>query len=150
MVLIGETNIGFDDENNLVYLGNKRNSGTELIHENANEVFFDNKNVPNIADITTNNNNVELINTASFINGANFYTCNANAQTYLCFRCFNSCVSCVSCATCDACNTCTNCTSNCHTGCDSTCFDECQTCVNCTTCNNCQRCDGCYKHGNIK
>ena len=143
MITIGKITdrIGFNNNNELTYLGNIKNSGnTDFGIDKKEFVFFDTNNIYKIA-VKNDYNNVDTTS-ESFINNARFYTCKADVSNLdgLCFRCFNGCQVCVGCTTCDSCHACYNCAK-----CNS-CYscNDCDGCYGCNNCNGCQSyCDDC-------
>ena len=170
MITIGKISDKISLEKNNKYLlymnsNNLKDSGT-LISENKNpkHIFFDTSNLTDFTPSGIKKSNVK--ETESFIDNIKFYTCNTNAQTYLCFRCVDECVSCIDCnancqnsTTCTDCRLCIDCNANCQnstncSGCNScdsctgkygckTCDSKCDSCNNCTGCNTCVDCHNC-------
>ena len=134
MITVGKTQDRIGNENNssLIFLGNTNN--TTFLKEDGGQAFFDENN---ISDTIIAKGKVTKTTNSGFINDKKFYTCNANAQTYLCFRCVDECVSCNSCLNCNGCHTkCNSCQ-----GCDDTCYG-------CNLCNSCNGCNSCNSYWN--
>lgn len=140
MVTVGKTQDRIGNENNssLIFLGNTNN--TTFLKEDGGQAFFDENNIDE--NIITKGR-VTKTTSSSFINSKKFYTCNTNAQTYLCFRCVGECVNCAGCRSCDACNSCNGCNGQCNS-----CQDCDNTCASCNLCNGCNGCNSCNAYWN--